>query len=128
MVGSVGFVVALVRFFGQAVPETAPAARQNTNVNIDAMKNNVRALHKLKILVSWGQVASTVDTTFGVPWPASFRRLLQGMGSVFNLDVFGFVSGFGCLFDASFAVNFATHMLTLPLVLGLLGLAAWSVA
>ena len=97
------------------------------NERLRALKTNVRMLDKLKIMIGWGQVASSVGTTFAVPWPPIFMGLIGNLSALFNLDIFGIFSGFGCLFDASFSINFITHMLTLPLLLLLLAIA-WYLA
>merc|ERR1711871_398960 len=91
------------------------------------MKANIRMLGRLKIMIGWGQVASSVGTTFAVPWPPMFMGLIDGLRSIFLMDFFGVFSGLGCLFDVSFSTNFFAHMLTLPLLLMLLAIA-WRVA
>ena len=134
MLMSIGFVYGNYRIFTKEV-QTAEASQQeqggsrktNTNERLRALKTNVRMLGKLKIMIGWGQVASSVGTTFAVPWPPMFMGLLGNLSALFNLDIFGFFSGFGCLFDASFSMNFIAHMLTLPLLLLFLAIA-WRLA
>jgi hypothetical protein len=48
-----------------------------------------------KIFVSWVTVMSTVTTQFGVVWPASFARALDGL-SVLSFD-FGVLAGVFCM-------------------------------
>ena len=121
---STGFVYGAFRYFSREVSATS-TANSSGNKELTFLKESIQTMSKIKILVGWGQVASSVGTTFSAPWPTGFLQLIGGLSSLFNLDVFGFLSGFGCLFDSSFGLNFVMHMLTLPYLLGLLALAAW---
>ena len=139
MLMSVGFVYGNYCMFSkEAYIQESPRQEQehqigeashktNLNERIRVMKTNVRMLGRLKIMIGWGQVASSVGTTFAVPWPPMFVSLIGNFSAIFNFDIFGFFSGFGCFFDASFGTNFIAHMLTLPLLLLLL-VIAWRLA
>ena len=122
---SAAFVYAMVRFLTKdAGPEATPESTSQATAS-RSLQNNLQAMSKLKIIVGWGQVSSSVDSTFSVPWPSSFRKMTDIMRNICNLDVVGFFAGFGCYFNNTFAVNFAVHMMTLPILLALIGVAWW---
>jgi hypothetical protein len=79
---------------------------------------------KLKIIISWGQIASSFGGTFEIPWPASFKGMLGGMGLVANIDVMQLFNGMKCNLDTSFVRTYWTHMFSLPALLFIIGVAA----
>jgi hypothetical protein len=96
---------------------------------IVAMRFIVRRYHRclsltsvfahLKVLISFVSIAATLDSQFGVVWPASFTKALDAM-AVLSFD-FGVMSGLVCLVDISFYSNLLCSTLALlVLVLGLL--------
>eukprot|EP00935_MAST-01C_sp_MAST-1C-sp1_P000738 g738.t1 len=65
-----------------------------------AYMNKISAFSHFKVLVSFVTVMSTVSTQFGVVWPDSFARALNGL-SVLSLD-FGVLAGLMCVANINF--------------------------
>ena len=141
LVASVAFIYGIVRYLlkdtgistdKEASSSSSEGSRQISSATyqetaMSSAQNNLQVVSKLKIIVGWGQVTSSVDSTFSVPWPSTFRNMMDVLRSICNMDFVGFFAGFGCLFSNSFAVKFWVHMMTLPVLLTLIGIS-WSVA
>ena len=140
LVASVAFIYGIVRYLlkdtgistDKEASSSSDESRQISSATyqetaMSSAQNNLQVVSKLKIIVGWGQVTSSVDSTFSVPWPSTFRNMMDVLRSICNMDFVGFFAGFGCLFSNSFAVKFWVHMMTLPVLLTLIGIS-WSVA
>jgi hypothetical protein len=85
---------------------------------------NRRMVSILKIVVTFLQIMSNLDSTFSVPWPSNFRWFLSSF-DVFNFDI---ISSIAVVSPCDFSTNgfyqsFILHMLILPTFLAALVMA-----
>jgi heme/copper-type cytochrome/quinol oxidase subunit 2 len=94
------------------------------DINWDALKGMGPTM---KIIFGWGQILSSFNLTFSIPWPENFDAILSGMYAPFNIDVFAIFGSFGCFVKTSYPAAFRMHML-MPLILLSVVMTAWAVA
>lgn len=70
----------------------------------------------IKLIFSWGQILSSFNVTFTVPWPRNFNLLMVALYAPFNLDVFYFFGNFKCQVNTNYKAAFDAHM-RVPIIL-----------
>ena len=84
---------------------------------------------KLKILVGFVQIFSSLTTVFDVPWPNDFKVVLAlPAWSVLDIDLMSIFGGISpCAFNRPFLDLFVVHMCTLPAMVFIAYCATWLV-
>ena len=83
----------------------------------------------IKLIFSWGQILSSFNVTFTVPWPKNFNMLMTALYAPFNLDVFYFFGNFKCQVNTNYRAAFDAHMrvpIILLIVVIISYIAAWT--
>ena len=81
-------------------------------------KSIIKLKGKIKILIGFVQIFSSLTTVFAIPWPADFKYILAlPAWSVLDIDLMSIFGGMSpCAFDRPFLDLFLVHMFTLPLM------------
>ena len=74
----------------------------------------------VKIIFSWGQILSSFNLTFRIPWPTTFDQLMSVLYAPFNVDVFALFGSFKCQVNTNYSAQFYAHMMVPIVILGVI--------
>eukprot|EP00945_MAST-04E_sp_MAST-4E-sp1_P001301 g1301.t1 len=77
----------------------------------------------MKIIFSWGQILSSFNLTFDIPWPKTFDTVMTALYAPFNIDIFFFFENFKCQVNTNYSAAFYAHMSVPMIILGVIMLA-----
>ena len=106
--------------------------KNNNNNNEEVMEQPDESMERLddaagtvKILIGYMQVFSSFDMTLQIPWPESFKNMINFFQFI-NVDLFSFFGELNmCGYVIPFYDSFMTHMMVLPIVLGIAAVAGF---
>ena len=77
----------------------------------------------VKIIFSWGQILSSFNLTFTIPWPEGFNTMMTALYAPFNIDIFFLFGNFKCQVNTNYSAQFEAHMMVPIIILSVIAAA-----